>query len=45
MVKPNIELNSQKRIKSEKNWRHGSKSVVRINEQCCIWKNNGKIDK
>ena len=29
----------------QKKWRQRWKSIVQINEQCCIWQNNGKREK
>ena len=45
MVKVYIKFNSQKRIEAEKITIKRWKSVVQINEQCYIWRNNGKIEK
>ena len=44
-LKHNVEFNTPKRIEAEKNWSQRWKSNVQINEQCCIWKNNGKFKK
>ena len=37
----NLKQNKTKRIEAEKMVTK-RKSAVQINEQCCIWKNNGK---
>ena len=29
----------------QKKWGQRWKSVVQINEQCCVWKNDGKLEK
>ena len=44
-LKPYIEFNIQKRIDAEKKRRQRWKSIVEINEQCCIWQNDGKLEK
>ena len=40
----NLKQNKTKRIEAEKMVTK-RKSAVQINEQCCIWKNNGKRKK
>ena len=42
-LKQYVEFDTQKRTEAEKNGDKDEKRVVQINEQCCIWKNNGKI--
>ena len=44
-LKPYIEFDTQKRIEAEKNRYKRWKSVVQINEQCCLWQNDGKLEK
>ena len=39
-----IELNTHKSRSREK-WRQRWKSIVQINEQCCIQQNDGKLEK
>ena len=41
-LRPYIEFITLKRIEAEKKWRQTWKSVVQINEQYYIWKNNRK---
>ena len=43
--KPYIEFNTQKENRCRKEWRERWKSYVQINEQCCIWQNDGKLEK
>ena len=45
MLKQYVEFNTQKKNRSRKKWLQRWKSIVQINEQCCIWKNNGKLNK
>ena len=42
-LKQHVEFDTQKRTEAEKNGDKDETRVVQINEQCCIWKNNGKI--
>ena len=44
-LKPYVEFNTQKRIEVEKNSDKNGKTLYKINEQCCKWKNNGKLKK
>ena len=43
-LKPYIEFNTRKNISRKECWQRW-KTIVQINEQCCIWKNNGKLKK
>ena len=44
-LKQYVDFNTQKRIEVENNWGQRWKSVVQINEQFYVWKNNGKLMK
>ena len=43
-LKPYVEFNTVKN-NSRKKWSQWWKSVVQINKQCCLWQNNGKLNK
>ena len=45
MAKTICWIQHTKKNRSRKKWWQRWKSVVQINEQCCIWKNNGKLKK
>ena len=44
-LKQHGDFNTQKRIEAEKSGNKDGKALLKINEQCCVWKNNGKLKK
>ena len=44
-LKQYIQFNTQKKNRSREKWSQRWKSIVQINEQCCIQQNNGKLEK
>ena len=45
VAKKYVEFNKEKRPEAEKKWWQRWKSAVKIDEQCCMQKNNGKLEK